>query len=225
MHFKTPETGIVPDKPRLPAVPQQAIASTRTHNGLPLLTQAEFQQYYHMRSDDTMARTFIFQGYVENEGGVVFADVIATTGVRGIHVGIDGVVAYHAPEQPANTSEVKEYVVYVTVPPEVQKKEGVVCQFDSCKSEHSFRHNESQYMDRKAVDEEVESLQSQTGWIVVRLPLEVQEGTREQVRELSLAINRYLTTGGCLEGLEDFICEACDYIKTNRTPESRRLEG
>jgi hypothetical protein len=204
----------------------------KTHKGLPLLTREEFQNLYKTQSTDGVVRTFNFQGYVEDVnavGEIGYRDVLATNGLRnGIHVGIDGTFNYHdGMRELKDPSEIGEYVVYVTVPPEAQKKERVICESDSCYSVQQKREQERfrlKFMEQeaweKSVAEEIEEDQNREGWIVVRLSIDPKEDNqaRKKVEIISLAITSYIEGNKPLEGLQEFILNVGIYLADHRLP-------
>jgi len=226
-----PCTSLVAARPvsKLPAgVPLTEEASTslgptRSYCGLPLLSLAEFQALYKIDSVPGEVRTFDFQGYVEIEPGVYrYADVLATNGLRGgIHVGIDGTTSYYDFQgkwSMTNHTDVREYDIYITIPPEVQKAEGVLCRGDSCISASQFRE-ELNDLDPAEFEQKLdESRDLDGGWVVVRLIMDPQvPGARDALRMLNLAITHYITKELPLDKLKDFIDGAESHIQSNTT--------
>jgi|GEM_PF-6832315 hypothetical protein len=125
-----------------------------TKEGYPKLSFAEYRRMYETDIREFGAKsaaTFDFQGYVslpKEYGGPkdVFRDVLATNGILkddeqpGIHIGTDGVKSDRIDGKDMNgPGEVREYIVYITIPGSLQKRLGIVCRNDSCHSIEQFR--------------------------------------------------------------------------------------
>jgi hypothetical protein len=198
--------------------PRPSLGPAKMHNGFPVISEAEFNAGYRTQSDDDAVAVFNFRGYVERKDGTLtYADVTALNGLRkGVHVGIDGTSSYRGGQNGVTGPEsIGEYVVYVTVPPEAQKAEGVLCRGDSCESVAHFREHESRYMEESDISEEVERYQSQEGWIVIRLTIEPRmPGARDAISVLSVAISEYLRQGYPLDKLERFVRAAESHLRS-----------
>jgi hypothetical protein len=207
--------------------PCGAIVPSRLHNGLPVISEAEFNAGYDSKSDENEVRIFNFRGYVERADGTLrFTDVTALNGLRGgVHVGIDGVTSYwNFGGKASGPSDVGEFVVYAIVPPATQKSEGVVCIFDSCYDVSEYREKESKYCNEKDVSKEIDKYQATSGYIVTRLTIDPRmPGAREAISVLSIAISEYLKQGFPLDGLESFLRSAEErLISRSRMPDGRQ---
>ncbi len=106
-------------------------------------------------------------------------------------------------------NDVGEYVVYITVPPEVQKKECVYCACDDCQAVPSSGE-ENDYPS----EDDIENYQSEKGYIVSRLctcPEDVEDA-RKVISILNVAITQYIERGKPLDKLRDFIYGAESHI-------------
>jgi hypothetical protein len=200
-----------------PKVMDEERLKTRTHNGLPLISEEEFRAAYRTKSDSDTVVLFDFRGYIQTPNGrIEYRDVTATNGLRGgIHIGIDGVIGYWgAPPRPDGPHEVGEYNAYIIIPGKTQKAEGVLCRNDDCMSVAEFVERERNYMSEGGIQEEIDRYPSGEGYIVVRLRIDPKEDprAREKVSVLALAINKYIQEGLPLEGLSGFIRAAESHI-------------
>ncbi len=225
----TKESGIVPFNGKAGLVEEPKGLKSKEHKGLPLITRAEYERYYGTQSNEDVVATFNFQGYVEeDDGSIQYMDVTAVNGLRGVHVGIDGVRSYSDGmlNPPQGPQDIGEYDMYVTVPPEVQKAEGVMCRDDSCRSVESFRQSEEKWSTQEEIQDEIDNWQSQKGWIVSRLMFEPKKDpdVRKRVTVLAMAINDYLKMGGGLDELSSFVSHAVSALMSmQKMPDPKTL--
>ena len=190
------------------------VKGKETKNGMPLIDSEEYLRLYQTdirQLGEKNAVTFDFQGYVkeDREGydkGTFYRDAMATNGLlkeeghEGIHVGTDGIVDYSFLERNHKMKgphEVGEYDIYITVPPELQKKLGVYCSGDSCRSLSEFDGSE----------DELKRIFNNGGWIVIRLMLEPHEDplARQKAQIIHWAIIEYIEKGEPLHRIEKFV--------------------
>lgn len=225
----TKENGIVPFKGKAGLVEESKGLKSKEHKGLPLITRAEYEKYYGTKSNNDVVATFNFVGYVEeDDGSIQHMDVTAVNGLRGVHVGIDGVRSYSEGmlNPPQGPEDVGEYDMYVTVPPEVQKAEGVMCRNDSCQSIESFRKSEAKWSTPQEIQDEIDHWQSGKGWIVSRLRFEPKKDpdVRKRVTVLAMAINDFLKMGGGLDQLSLFVDQAASALMSmTKMPDPKTL--
>lgn len=206
------KTGIAPEN----VLPK----AQKMHNGMLVMSESEFSRWYQTPSDDGTAKTFNFQGYVEDEEGRLhYQDVLATNGLRGgIHVGIDGTKSYREGKWDMKGPEdIGEYVVYITIPGETQKAEGVVCKWDSCYGVADFKARETQFSRDDTLENDLReaeriikrSPEGEDVWIVDRLGFEPKEDAyaRDKVVALNTRRVHHLMTGGRLEDTQRVIGE------------------
>ena len=182
-----------------------------THKGLPLLSFEEFRSQYTSQSTDNTIKTFDFQGYVEMENGnIEYRDVTAMNGLRdGIHIGIDGTIDYHKGQTGLKKPEqIEEYVVYITIPASVQKKEGVICKYGNCYSIEDYIKKWGE----KEAKEDIKKAHSEDklnsdGYVVMRLDIDPKKtpNARKKISSLSHAFNEYLRQDYPLGKLYDFM--------------------
>ena len=220
---------IVPFNGKAGLVEEPKGLKSKEHKGLPLITRSEYEKYYGTKSNNDVVATFNFVGYVEEEdGSIQYMDVTAVNGLRGIHVGIDGVRSYRDGmlNPPQGPEDVGEYDMYVTVPPEVQVAEGVMCRFDDCESVESFRKSEAKWSTQEGIQNEIDNCQSDTGWIVSRLRFRPKKDpdVRKRVTVLAMAINDYLKMGGGLDELSSFVSHAVSALMSmTKMPDPKTL--
>lgn len=169
------------------------LRARETHKGLPVMDADEYQRFYGTDTANTGEEaftTFDFQGFVRlPEGNLIYKDSMATNGLlkaeghEGIHVGTDGIVDYGAMMQNhkmQGPEEIGEYDIYITIPTELQKERGVVCQYDSCRSVIDYQESWD------ADEEEVREAQGRgEGWVVIRTSLNPKrdKGARQKAQE------------------------------------------
>ncbi len=203
----------------------------REHKGLPLLTREEFSKLYYTSSDENTSKTFNYQGYLEQKDGSIFyLDRIATNNVKtasnsnekGAHIGIDGIESYRNSILPLqDPSQVGEYNIYIKIPYEMQKQEGVVCRDDDCISVSKYIENAEGYgSNLNEILEEIDEKQRAEDYIVVRCSTSPEDlpDARDRILKLNEVIIDYFKKGYDLGSLSKFIyavdellAEGCDY--------------
>ena len=203
---------MIPSKGMVEA--RRGLDTGKTHKGLPFISEAEYRAQYRTESTQDMTATFDFQGYVGFESGTIrYMDVLATNGLRGgIHVGIDGIDYYSDQLSFAQgPSDIREYVVYVTIPLEVRMGEGLLCYNDECLTIAQYRKKLGDAYTEAEKLVEIDNTQRNNRWMVKRTGLT----SRDHVKVLALAINEYIRDGRPLQELEGFIHAAESHIKSN----------
>ncbi len=189
---------------------KRGLDSGRLHNGMPLISDAEFLRLHQIQSTKETVATFDFQGYVERDGRIEYRDVLVTNGLRGgISVSFRGTEQAPPERQPKGPSDIQDYPIYVKIPSETLRSEGLVAGVadvgDNVETVAKFRKRKSKSgFDEEEILEMIAEGQRKDGWVVAT----PSTTARDKLRMLALAINDYIQRGRPLENLQKFIYTA-----------------